>query len=715
MSRQPVRFSSPGLAWFLMPLSLLATDDRNPQDPDKVRFFENRIRPVLIQECYSCHSADAAQKGNLKAGLLVDSKSGLLKGGESGPALVPGNPKTSLLIDALRHGKLEMPPGKKLDERTIRDFENWIRLGAVDPRKASDANGKKWMRKQGRQHWSYRRLKPVSPPSLDSDWIRNTIDQFVLKRMLEQKITPARRATPETLVRRVHFDLLGLPPAPEQNDRLPGAPSATAFSALIDRLLESPHFGERWGRHWLDVARFGESEGSNPEEDKPRHDAYRYRDAVIRAFNQDMPFDEFVARQLSGSGLQPSDLPSPLAADLNLFVRLGTKLQRNSHPNDKKFHMLDDMISATGSAFLGMTIECARCHDHKVDPVSSEEYYQLSALFFDLARVTNQVGSNKLPVIEHPHLLGGGKWQRPIRKVTPGFVTVLTRDHPDFRKWLNHAEPRQALSRWMTDVEDGAGGMLARVIVNRLWQHHFGRGLVDTPNDFGRLGSPPTHPQLLDWLALELIKEDWKLKPLHRLILNSATWQQASSDQWMAKDSENQWLWHYRPRRLSAEAIRDNLLAVSGSLDTKMYGPSIPVGTNRTKYVEKSKDWRRSIYLMNSRFQLHPILKTFDGASNFRSQGKRGTSTTPTSALYGLNSKFVWDQARLLAKRVESSSDPAERIESLYQLAFARRPSDEETLAGLKFIESTPGQGGISGWVLYCHALLNVNEFIYVR
>ncbi|MFP6612561.1 MAG: PSD1 and planctomycete cytochrome C domain-containing protein [Pirellulales bacterium] len=699
-----------------------------PSDRKGIDFFEAKIRPVLVSKCYACHSQNAVKSRKLKGKLLLDSKSGMLSGGESGPAVVPGKSAGSLIVDAIRHKSLKMPPKEKLPENVIADFVKWIDMGAPDPRGAAVV-ARALDRQAARAHWAFRPLQKPSAPAIGDDWARTAIDRFILAELHERKLTPTPPTDRRTLIRRVSFDLIGLPPSLPEVQKFVNDASESAYEDLVDRLLKNAHYGERWARHWLDVARFGESEGSNPEEDKKRDNAYKYRDAVIKAFNEDLPYHEFVSYQVAGRDL---DNRSPLARDLAQFVELGTRLQRNSHPNDSKFHILDDMVSATGSAFLGITIGCARCHDHKLDPITTEEYYRLTAVFFDLANVTNKVGVNTIPILREPHLLAGGNWQRPVKKVKPGFVQVLMRGKYRSDSWLSGeaadgiaansgpVSPRQALARWLTDVDRGAGGLLARVIVNRVWQHHFGRGIVSTPNDFGRLGEPPSHPKLLDWLAGELIRGGWRLKPLHRLIMVSAAYRQAGGDRWAKVDRDSKWIWHYRTRRLEAEAIRDNILSVSGALKTDMFGPSIAIGSSKKPYQEKPAHWRRSVYLMTPRFQTHPVLRMFDPAGTFQSLGTRSVSTTPRGALFMLNAPFLWKQADLLADRVEqeAGAEPAAQVDFLYELALSRAATTEERSLGVAFLEhtgNTEEKGGGRQLVHYCHAIMGLNEFIYIR
>ena len=581
-------------------------------------------------------------------------------------------------------------------------------------------------------HWAFQPLQRVVPPASTDSWVRTPIDAFVLKALQERALTPSAGATRSTLIRRSTFGLLGLPPTPEQVELFLNDSSTFAYEALVDRLLSSPHYGERWGRHWLDVARFGESEGSNPEEDRPRGDAYKYRDAVIRAWNQDLPFDEFVSYQVAGR----TEGADALARELARFVKLGTRLQRNSHPNDKKLHILDDMVSATGSAFLALTVGCARCHDHKLDPITSEEYYRLTAVFFDLADVSSRVGANDVELLREPHLLAAGSWQHPMKRVEPGFVDILTGGARSSARWFSPTRikkppkeqegardtkrtPREALAAWLTDVEFGAGALLARVIVNRVWQYHFGRGIVSTPNDFGQLGESPTHPELLDWLATTLIRGGWRLKQLHRLILTSSTYRQASGTRWASIDRDNKWLWHFRTRRLEAEAIRDTILHVSGALRTNLFGPSVSVGSARRDYVEKPEHWRRSVYLMAPRFATHPVLEVFDAASTFRSQAGRIASTTPRSALFLLNAEFSRKQAERLAKRVagEVGVDVSAQVDRVYLICFSRPPTTEERELGVSFLtqpEAGKRSSSRGSLVNYCQSILSTNELIYI-
>jgi hypothetical protein len=560
-------------------------------------------------------------------------------------------------------------------------------------------------------HWSFRPLAPGPVPDLRGDtWSRTPVDGFILRKLEAAKLRPQVEADRYTLLRRVTADLTGLPPSPEEVEAFVSDPASDAYEKLVDRLLERPQFGERWARHWLDVARYGETDGIlTVNEDKPRKDTWRYRDAVIHALNEDLPFDIFVRYQLV-------DAPESQAVRygaLKQFIHLGTRLQNNADPNDRQWHRLDDMVSTTGNAFLAFTFGCARCHDHPVDPMSTREYYQLTAVFFDDVREPGITKKKRIPIrITRPHLLKKGSWQSPGEPVEPGFLDVLMRQPIDHGQ---DGEPRKALADWLTDVENGAGVLLARVVVNRLWQHHFGQGLVKTPNDFGTLGSRPSHPRLLDWLAAELIANGWRLKPLHRLMVTSASYRQSDTLDPAARtiDTDNTLLWHWRPRRLDGEAIRDRLLHVSGALNPEMYGPSLSIGGYK-KYVPDGPDqWRRSIYLQAHRTVRHPTLGLFDPPDSERSTGARSTGATPEGALFALNAPLVWQLAEHVAQAVqeEAGTEAQAQVGYLYRRALSRDPLPGELEIGLQFLR----EKGEQSLVQYAHLIFALNEFIYIH
>ena len=558
--------------------------------------------------------------------------------------------------------------------------------------------------------WSFKPLADkVLPESDASPWIANPLDGFILEKLKDHDLMPQDQADRHSLIRRVSATLTGLPPSVAQIEDFLTDSDPGAYARMVDRLLASPHYGERWARHWLDVARFGESNGIlTVNEDKVRGDAWQYRDAVIRAFNADLPFDQFVRFQFVDSPEgQKSYRP------LRQFIHLGTRLQNNADPNDKQFHRLDDMISTTGNAFLGLTLGCARCHDHPVDPVTTEEYYRFSAIFFDQVRESPKASRKKIPLsITRPRILLKGSWATPGPAVKPGYVYKLMRQPVEY--WQGQGkENLESLAHWLTDTGQGAGEQLARVMVNRIWHYHFGRGLVATPNDFGSLGSRPSHPRLLDWLAVQFIKGGWKIKPIHRLILGSSTYRQSSARQLaaVAEDTDNSLLWEYRPRRLEGEIIRDHLLSVAGVLRNEMFGRSISIGNYKKSEDDRPESWRRSIYLQVHRAVRHPTLSLFDPPDSERSDGARTSASSPQSALFALNAPFLWELSSHFAKRIEKEAgeDMVNRIEHAYMLALCRPPRENELEIGLRFLRS--------GNTLtdYAHMIFGLNEFIYVH
>ena len=556
--------------------------------------------------------------------------------------------------------------------------------------------------------WSLERLTSVALPQQEAaGWVRTPIDTFILAKLEAKRLKPQPEANRYTLIRRATFNLTGLPPTVQEIEQFITDTQPRAYERLIDRLLVSPRFGERWGRHWLDVVRFGESTGHlTVDNDKPRANVWKFRDAVIRALNEDVPFDAFVRMHF---------VADERYQELVQFIQLGPRLQDNANPNDKQFHRLDDMVATTGKAFLGISFGCARCHDHPVDPMTTEEYYQLTAAFFDQVKEAPQASKKRIPLqITEPRVLGRGSWQSPGKRVEPGFINVLKRKK-DSHWRANSKSELAALSDWLIDTEDGAGELLARVIVNRLWHYHFGQGLVKTPNDFGNLGAAPTHPKLLDYLATQLIEAGWQLKPIHRLILKSAVYRQAGTIDAapMKLDADNTLLWHWRPNRLEAEAIRDSLLAVAGVLKPHMYGPSISIGHARRGVKDEPGSWRRSIYLQAHRSAKHPTLSIFDPPDYTQSVGARTTGATTNGALFALNAPLVWDLAEHLAKRVraEAGDELSAQVKHLHLLCLSRPPRGEELEIGLSLLKA----GHNDALWHYCHLMLGLNEMIYIN
>jgi len=596
-------------------------------------------------------------------------------------------------------------------------------------------------------YWAFQPLTPVKVPTApDSSWVRNTVDHFILKNARKKQLSPNGLAPRNSLIRRAYFDLIGLAPSRREVEEFAANTSPEAYNQVISQLLSSPHYGERWGRHWLDVARFGESHGYESDNERPT--AWTYRDAVIRALNEDMPFDKFTRWQVAGDSLKADDA---LAQALTGFLTAGSTVTNVDGVDREKamYDKMDDIVSATGSAFLGLTIGCARCHDHKYDPISQRDYYRLVGFFLpgkpgdrNVAIGTKGASVKALTwnggnTRKNP-LLNRGDVEEKEGDVGSGVLTVLSPASSDVSNWIRETENkggdgRPGLARWLTDVEKGAGALLARVIVNRLWQHHFGVGLVKTSNNFGSVGDKPTNPDLLDWLASELIREGWRLKPIHKLIMTSSTYMQ--STEWDRQrhtiDPENNLQWRRHPRRLEAEILRDSIMNTAGTLNRKLYGPSIKpwvssdaVKTGSTnKWPTNVKDgpetWRRSIYVFMRRSMRVPFFETFDVPDAMQSRGVREKTTVATQALLLLNNQFVRQQAAHFSQRViaaakarSTDSQPEERraiVEEAYWLAFSRNATDSEIKLGIELMaqeEQTVEN--------FCHILLTLNEFAYV-
>ena len=592
------------------------------------------------------------------------------------------------------------------------------------------------------QLWSVQPLKRPEVPQAGDGWALNPVDRFIAQKLDGAGITPEKKATPSVLLRRVYFDVTGLPPAPNEVAVFSKAQDS-GYGQLVDRLLASPHFGERWATHWLDIARFAESHGF--EMDQPRPDAWRYRDFVIRAFNEDRPYDEFVRLQLAGDHLKRTN-PDAWVATGFLVAGVENLIQTRKEFERDRYDKVDDMVSTVGTALLGLTIGCSRCHDHKYDPLSQRDYYHFAAAFGSTVSrvkefergdtrfksfVATEVADGKIPmvVVTEPsfkklpsvpariHFLDRGDVTKKREAVSVRYPMVLIRNGAEPSRWSqgSSGQPevpgRVALARWITDHQDGAGQLLARVIVNRVWHHYFGRGIVATPSDFGTRGEPPTHPELLDWLAGELIQNGWRLKPIHRLILTSATYRQgfqnAATDGRVAGyeelDPDNLLLWRRDPKRLDASAIRDNLLAVSGWLDSTPYGPG-SLDQNHP---------RRSVYLTVKRSRLIPFLQSFDAPNALQGIGQRQATITSLQGLTMLNSPFVDRAVQRLAKRLAGLNLPGDTryVREGFLMALGRLPSGVEERDTLEFLSS----GQAASRRDFCQMLVCLNEFIHVE
>lgn len=725
----------------------LAADDHSERMAQSLTLFKTDVRTVLTETCVKCHGGE-----KVFSGFDLTTREGLLAGGASGVSVIAGSAKQSRLIDYLAHRKQPFMPAEqpRLSDDTISKIAKWIDLGAAYDKPLIDRAQKRSTPLQvtpaNRDYWAYAPL----PKTFSRD---ASIDSFIRARHKEKHLTAASEASRSALIRRAYFDVTGLPPEPPAISAFITDKSPLAYEALVDALLARPQFGEHWARHWLDVARFAESHGFEHDYDRPY--AFHYRDFVIRAFNQDMPYDQFVRWQLAGDELAPED---PLALMATGFLSAGVHPTQITVSDAERirYDSMDDMLATTGSAMLATTVGCARCHDHKYDPIPTSDYYRMLSAFtttvraevdLDLGSLDQGSGADyakvragQRPDLQKVMISSEGEHIKPLRLHTTskqipdfyketyylergdpgqkagvtelGFLQVLTRTQETNRWTIKSKDKRTsgrraALSYWITDVEYGAGQLLARVIVNRLWQHYFGRGIVATTNDFGRQCDHPTHPELLDWLAAELIRNDWRLKPIHKLILMSETYRMGQRlsvpDQQI--DPENRFLWRRRPRRLDAEAIRDNALAVGGMLDQTMFGAG--------KLDERMR--RRSIYFTVKRSQLVPSMQAFDWPDALTSMDRRAVTTTPAQALVFINDPQFREMAEGFARRIIGKDD---WLGAAYLIAYGRPPSARERTLGEEFVRTQlkSRNGDLSKTLSdFCAALMSANEFIYIE
>ena len=904
--------------------------------PSQVEFFEKKVRPLLVAHCYECHSAT-----DVKGGLLLDSAAGWQKGGDSGVAIVPHDPDASRLIDAIRYGNedLQMPPSGKLPAEEIRMLEQWVAQGAIDPRTADVAVSTSALTgmsiDEGRKFWSFVPVQlPEVPAATTANWVQTPIDAFVLEKLEANNLRPAPIADKRTLIRRATFDLTGLPPSPAEVTAFLEDESNDAYERLIDRLLASPDYGVRWGRHWLDVARYADSNGL--DENLAYGNAWRFRDYVVDAFNNDKPFDRFLKEQIAGDLLPDASLESRIATG---FLVLGAKVL--AEPDREKLDMdtIDEQLDTTGKAFLGMRIGCCRCHDHKFDPIKQSDYYSLAAIF----KSTRTFGDTNHGAIKHwnEYAFSTEEEKEALKKIDANVAAkkgaaatykaeATTRlrsdvrskaavylataagvdpdtslidlqtlaeplglharvlhhcrqhlkfhsDDPLFLKWRelqtvgdssgiqqhyatlfaaadaalakaktanaaatisgditldtaraavddpsgflalppkpefaldamtltefhrlseiariaeseaadeasamsvvdgtvltsfpiavrgNHRNPGDAVPRNFPTVmrneetsvqlPDGQSGRLqlaewlaspdhpltSRVIVNRIWRWHFGRGLVASTDNFGVLGDKPTHPELLDWLAGQFATSGWSMKSLHRLIMTSSVYQMDSqhvqASEYSVVDPEMELLWRFRRQRLDAEQIRDSILQVSGRLDRSLSGKTVPLRNRQFVFDHTSIDHtkydslRRAAYLPVIRNNLYTMFEQFDFPDPTMSTGNRNTTVVAPQALIMMNSELVIDSADALAQiLIDERSDPVHRVELGYLRTLSRNPVDTEIQAALEFVLSMTNHRTVTdpndavqqaaelqAWSLFCQTLLASNEFIYVR
>ncbi len=626
---------------------------------DGIAFFESRIRPVLIESCYGCHGVKAA---TIEGGLRLDSRAGMLAGGDQGPALVPGQPENSRLLAAIRYADddLQMPPAGPLPPAVVDDFTRWIALGAPAPRDNGPPATGGTILQRAQRHWAFTPPQAIDPPTLrDDTWAREELDQFVLSDFVRQGLRPAPTATARTLLRRVHYVLTGLPPTAEDFREFIADPSDTAYAAIVDRLLASPHFGERWGRHWLDLARYGDTKGYVFEEDRNYPQAYKYRDWVIAALNRDLPYNQFLSLQLAADQIVDKSHRDDLAAQG--YVTLGRRFINNPHD------IIDDRIDVVFRGMMGLTVSCARCHDHKYDPISTRDYYGLYGVFASCEERQDEDLPLRLVDTAEPHDAAVFRRGNPHER-----GPLAPRRFPVFFSRASstpftEGSGRLALAAAITDRNNP---LTARVFVNRAWSHVFGEPLVATTSDFGLRSDPPTNPELLDHLAVTFMDDGWSIKRLLRRMVLSSSFRQSSH----AATST------VRRRRLDLEAMRDALLTVAGCLDRSVGGPSFDI--EATPAVT-----RRTLYAHIDRQNLPGQFRTFDFANPDNHAARRPDTTVPQQALYLMNSPFLQEMAMRTEGRVDSTRSCEERIRAVYGMVYGRDATDEELGWGQAFLD----------------------------
>jgi len=833
------------IAWLVGTVLLLSeavSTHLNASTADEEAFFETKIRPVLASSCIECHGPTKAS-----GGLRLDSRDAVFQGGDNGPPVEPGNAESSLLVRAIRRDKdseFKMPPDKPLSNQAVEDIARWIEAGAKWPESISTPIPSQ------KRHWAFEPLRPVEIPEDPSGWATEPIDCFIAAAQREHGVHPVGQASKQSLIRRAYFDLVGLPPTPQQIESYMAEESMAdesmgGLARVVDDLLSSQRYGERWGRHWLDLVRYADTAGDNS--DYPIPQAYLYRDYVIDSFNADVPYDKFLREQLAGDILAKA---APASDYARLVIatgfiaqskRIGTRELEDMHL------IIEDTLATLGPAILGLSLRCARCHDHKYDPISMEDYYGLYGFFAssqypfagaeevrkqtkfaplfppdqvkqivasrdtELASLKSQLeslelnsdigkrvreldrnqselekrlketesgsqgeGTGKLdsvkselaaarkeleqisrPIRENlartekqeplagvptAYAIGelqpidvpiqiGGDPRTPkghsVRRGVPKFLDEAPLDVPP------SSSGRLQLADWLTDR---ASFLTARVMVNRIWQNHFGKPLVPTPSDFGYRGTPPSHPELLDWLAAEFIRSGWSIKAMHRTIMSSKTYQLSSDvdEGQFQTDSGNTWYWRFDRRRLDAESLRDTVLLVSGTLDLSRPGPHPFPAPEKWTFTAHHQfnhacypSDHRSVYLMVQRLHAHPYLSLFNGPDPSLSTPTRDNSTVPLQALYLLNNEFVHQAAAKYSRNLRAEvSDPAEQIKVTYLRLCGRCPNDFELAKRLDHLDRygqvlqnegmSKEQAAVESLASVVRVLFASNEFFYI-
>jgi mono/diheme cytochrome c family protein len=779
-------------------------------DSERAIDFARQVQPILAKHCYACHGPDEAE-----GGLQFTSKEAAFSELDSGfHAIVAGKPGESEVFKRLtaedEHERMPAEADPILPEE-IEIIRKWIHQGA-----------------QWHEHWGFSKPRIADVPKVNNaQWNRNPIDQFIYKQLQDSGLKPNRKADKRTLIRRATYDLTGLPPTFKEVEAFLNDNSGDAWEKLIDRLLDSPHYGERWGRHWLDLVRYAET--NSYEVDGPKPFAWKYRDYVIQSLNDDKPYDQFVREQIAGDEMEEVTVETMTATG---FYRLGIYDNAPADRTLARADELDDIVTTISQVFLGLTVNCARCHDHKIDPISQADYYKMVSLVSDIEpydnkglntnydvsspetrdrfnrltqeindwtaqlrvveqrgivkmsaedqrktegrqrkqvlrekikdylsdadwklrlSLTKNINANRKAIKEFPNretvlsvarsnpnppvtrVLFRGNPHVPQDEVSPGFPELFQSEPPTIpqpKSGAKTAGRRKVLAAWITAPENR---MTARVMANRVWQFHFGRGIVRSSNNFGQLGSPPTHPELLDYLAAQFAKNGWKLKTLHKLTMTSQTYQMSSSmnKAGFAKDPDNDLFWRFDVRRLSAEEVRDSLLAVNGSLNPTLYGPSVYEKLPQEVLARQSqpgKGWgtsseeernRRSIYIYVKRSLLTPMLSVFDFPDTDRSCEARFTTLQPGQALSLLNSEFVHTQAKHLATRINQVVDgnARQKLTAAFEFVYARNATQEEiedVMDLIKKLETDHKKSPEESFELACLSMLNWNEFIFV-
>lgn len=795
---------------------------------EQTRFFETKIRPVLVRECYSCHSSEV---GQVRGGLWLDTIEGSRTGGDSGPAVVPGKLDESLLWNAINHVDYVMPPRRKLSEEILADFKTWIEMGAPDPRITAKSEVRPGITEddivKGRQFWSFKAPERPTVPQIGGSWANSDIDRFVWDKLSAHSLKQPTDADAQTMLRRLTFDLVGLPPTPQQSKQFTSQWSSNpdkAIESLVDSLLELPQFGERWGRHWLDLVRYAESTGREVNLTFPH--AWRYRDYVIDSFNKDKPYNRFVQEQIAGD-LLPAPTDKQWSENLvaTTFLTLGPKALNEQNGRQFELDLIDEQIDVTTRVMLGVSVACARCHDHKFDPIPQTDYYALSGIFRGMSThygtfrtQQNRRPSNLLvmPVADKTHfeqalsrkqldelkseltekraelrealsarrdrksddpkdspqsriaqigqlstaagilqakidsydskgqplslcmgvqetepvnakLLERGEFNKPAQEVPRGFPQVLCAKPVSIAK---KSTGRLEFARWVGSAENP---LTARVMVNRVWQHLMGNALVRTPEDFGSTGQPATHPELLDYLAIEFMEHGWSVKHMIRTIALSKSYRMSSDFDKASfeADPENRYIWRMEKKRLEAESIRDSMLAISGELELTrpkgsivaqsgtaivregnifsltsngsaeesampgrgrdpMLGGMMSSKVLRPSFdsLDKSVNYR-SVYLPVVRDNIPRSLDVFDFAESTMVIGTREASNTPDQGLYFLNNKFVIERAEAMAKRLmKQSNNTSEQIKQAFLFAYGREATSGELKAASDFYRS---------------------------